>query len=142
LPTKIFYSKDCMHLVKLIIAEKWMGLFAALCITVSTHAQENSPYSRYGVGDLTPNQNILNRAMGGISAAYTDYQTVNFVNPASYGNIGRTIFDIGAEADVRTLKSINSAKKFTNTNALFSWAFPSAALKWPRKNVSWGWCSV
>jgi hypothetical protein len=110
-----------MHLVKLIIVKKWTGLLAALFLTFSTQAQENSPYSRYGVGDLTPNQNILNRAMGGISAAYSDYQTINFVNPASYGNIDRTIFDIGAEADVRTLKSINSAKKFTNTNALFSY---------------------
>ena len=27
------------------------------------------PYSRYGLGDLHPNTNILNRGMGGISAA-------------------------------------------------------------------------
>lgn len=113
-----------------------MGLLAALCITVSTHAQENSPYSRYGVGDLTPNQNILNRAMGGISAAYADYQSINFINPASYGNIGRTIFDLGAEADVRTLKGINSSQKFTNTNALFSYmqlGVPIGSLKMAKK---------
>jgi hypothetical protein len=100
---------------------RWMGLVSAVLITVSVNAQENSPYSRYGVGDLTPAQNVLNRGMGGVAAGYSDFQSINFVNPASYGNFGRTIFDLGAEADVRTLKSINPAKKFSNTNALFSY---------------------
>lgn len=125
-----------MRLVKLIIAEKWTGLLAALFLTLSTHAQENSPYSRYGVGDITPNQNILNRAMGGISAGYSDFQTINFANPASYGNFGRTIFDLGAEADVRTLKGLNSSNKFTNTNALFSYlqlGVPIGSLKMAKK---------
>ena len=31
---------------------------------------ENSPYSRYGLGDVIPSQNILTRGMGGMSAAY------------------------------------------------------------------------
>ena len=35
-------------------------------------AQDNSPYSRYGLGDLHPNTNILNRGMAGLSAAYSD----------------------------------------------------------------------
>ena len=47
-------------------------------------AQDNSPYSRYGLGDLTPSTNIVNRGMGGFSAAYADPLSVNFNNPASY----------------------------------------------------------
>src|SRR5215216_7226414 len=47
-------------------------------------AQENSPYSRYGIGDLVPNTNTVNRGMGGISAAYVDALSINFNNPASY----------------------------------------------------------
>jgi hypothetical protein len=132
-----------MRLVKLITADKmrWMGFVSAVLITVSVNAQENSPYSRYGVGDLTPAQNVLNRGMGGIAAGYSDFQTVNFVNPASYGNFGRTIFDIGAEADVRTLKSINPAKKFSNTNALFSYlqlGMPIGSKKMAKKNQFMG----
>jgi hypothetical protein len=103
------------------MAPKWAGVLAGILVSATALAQENSPYSRYGVGDLTPNQNVLNRAMGGVSAGYSDFQSINFVNPASYGNFGRTIFDLGTEVDVRTLKGVNSAKKFTNTNALFSY---------------------
>jgi hypothetical protein len=132
-----------MRLVKLITADKmrWIGLVTAVFITISVNAQENSPYSRYGVGDLTPAQNILNRGMGGVAAAYADYQTINFLNPASYANFGRTIFDLGAEADVRTLKNTSPAKKFTNTNALFSYlqlGVPIGSKKMAKKDMYMG----
>ncbi len=119
---------------------RWMCL-AAVLITVSVNAQENSPYSRYGVGDLTPAQNILNRGMGGVAAAYSDFQTINFLNPASYANFSRTIFDLGTEADVRTLKSTSPAKKFTNTNALFSYlqlGVPIGSKKMAKKDMFMG----
>ena len=45
---------------------------------------ENSPYSRYGLGDVLPSQNIMSRGIGGVSAAYADVISVNFQNPASY----------------------------------------------------------
>jgi hypothetical protein len=132
-----------MRLVKLITADKmrWMGLVSAVLITVSVNAQENSPYSRYGVGDLTPAQNILNRGMGGVAAGYSDFQTINFLNPASYANFGRTIFDLGTEADVRTLKNTSPAKKFTNTNALFSYlqlGVPIGSKKMAKKDMYMG----
>ena len=84
------------------IQRKWFGFkinhpflysifFACILHLASTlggslSAQDNSPYSRYGIGDLHPNSNILNRGMGGISAAYADPLSVNFVNPASYAS--------------------------------------------------------
>ncbi len=46
-------------------------LLTAFCIPV--FAQDNSPYSRYGLGDLVPNTNVNSRAMGGVSAGYVDY---------------------------------------------------------------------
>ncbi len=49
-------------------------------------AQDNSPYSRYGLGDLVPGTHINNRAMGGVSAGYSDFLSINFNNPASYSN--------------------------------------------------------
>ena len=54
----------------------------------SASAQENSPYSRYGIGDIYPSQHIVNRGMGGLSVAYTDPagQSINFSNAASYGD--------------------------------------------------------
>ena len=129
-------------------------LFVACGLQFVTNAQDNSPYSRYGLGDIVPNHNILSRAMGGIAAAAgTDYQNVNgtyypnfnqsinFTNPASLGNIFNTIFDIGAEADVRDLKSISPAKKFSSTNSLFSYlqlAFPVTPKRLLKNKVNWG----
>ncbi len=68
---------------------KLLGIFAML-VSVITQAQtENSPYSRYGLGDQLPTQNIMSRGMGGVSAAYSDILSVNFTNPASYSRLKR-----------------------------------------------------
>src|SRR5215211_3591378 len=84
-------------------------------------SQENSPYSRYGIGNLIPGGNISNKGMGGISAGVADPATVNFINPASYSNLIYTTLDIGAQVDSRTLKSENPQGKFTANNAIFSY---------------------
>lgn len=99
------------------------------------HAQDNSPYSRYGIGDLVPSTNISSRAMGGISAGYIDPYalSVNFNNPASYAfflsykeakskklSSGRTVLDIGINLENRTLREPNNPEKFTANNLLFS----------------------
>src|SRR5574338_693338 len=73
-------------------------------------AQENSPYSRYGLGDIVPGQNIVNRAMGGAAASYYDPVTVNFVNPASYARLKYTTFDVGLDYTGRTLKATNPVR--------------------------------
>ncbi|MBL7745847.1 MAG: hypothetical protein JNM19_00345 [Chitinophagaceae bacterium] len=97
-------------------------------------AQDNSPYSRYGIGDLVPSSNVANRAMGGISAGYTDYLGINFNNPASYSSFearkeakskkltaGRAVLDIGINFDNRTLTDPGNPVKFVANNALFSY---------------------
>ena len=97
-------------------------------------SQDNSPYTRYGLGDLVPSTNINLRAMGGISSAYNDYLTVNFSNPASFGSfqaykelnsnklrLGRAILDLGLNFENRTLiEPGDIPRKFTTSNALFS----------------------
>ena len=85
-------------------------LFVACGLQMSASAQENSPYSRYGLGDLTPNQNVFSRGMGGIAAGVADNKSVNFTNPASLTFISNTIFDVGTEIDYRILKSTTPAK--------------------------------
>ena len=130
-----------MHLAKLTMTKFLLVLFVAFGLQFGANAQENSPYSRYGLGDLVPNQNIFSRAMGGISAGVVDYQSINFTNPASLAMIPNTIFDIAVEADVRTLKSTNPPKKFTQANSLFSYlqlGFPLTTKKMIKKDMSWG----
>ncbi len=99
-------------------------------------AQENSPYSRYGLGDMVPTQNIITRGMGGLAAGFSDDQSVNFANPASFGNLSyidhallktssgllrRTIFDFGFEIDSRGLRQNNPPATFRATNLVISY---------------------
>ena len=84
-------------------------------------AQENSPYSRYGVGNLVPQSNISNRAMGGISAAVADALVGNTINPASIANIGNTTLDIGVEYNGRTVKSQDPIGSFKSNNGIISY---------------------
>lgn len=109
-------------------------------------AQDNSPYSRYGIGDLHPTSHILNRGMAGLSAGFADQLSVNFSNPASYSSFyslqearskksayGRMLLDVGLNFDNRTLREPNNPQKFTAPNAYFSYLQMGIPL---RKN--WG----
>ena len=106
-------------------------------------AQENSPYSRYGVGNLVPAGNIFNRGMGGISAGFTDPVTINNINPASYSTIVYTTLDVGVEYDGRIIKSLNPVGTYQSNNGIISYlqvAFPllSDNKKAEKNKVSWG----
>lgn len=130
-----------MLLVKLITLSKIKTRSAYIVYSIlfllsasASIAQDNAPYSRYGIGDLVPNTNIVNRGMGGVSAAYADVLSVNFNNPASYAAFkayteersnkltsGRVLLDVGINIDNRTLRNPNDVKKFTASNATFSY---------------------
>ncbi len=132
-----------MHLAKPTTAglKRISVLLSTIFFSTLLLAQENSPYSRYGIGDIVPNQNILNRGMGGISAGYSDFQSINLVNPASLGNLRNTAFDIGAEVDIRNLKSNNSPEKFKSVNTVISYlqmGFPIGSKKFQAKGNYWG----
>ena len=146
-----------MHLANLTTAgfKRIFGLLLSISVFSVASAQENSPYSRYGIGDIVPNQNIVNRGMGGIAAGYANpnyndhkyvtpaflFQSINLVNPASLGGLNNTIFDVGGEVDIRTLKSTTSPAKYTATNTLISYlqlGFPIASEKMRKKGNSWG----
>src|SRR5216117_2802655 len=108
------------------------GLQLALCSFLN--AQDNSPYSRYGLGDISPNTNIVNRGMGSFSAAYADPLSINFTNPASYASFlayseqrarrtvsGRVLFDVGLNLSNHTLREGSTANKFASSDILFSY---------------------
>lgn len=100
---------------------KLLGIIALLT-TSMLHAQtENSPYSRYGLGDQLPTQNIMSRGIGGVSTAYADIISVNFSNPASYSKLKRSTFDFGVEIDSRTLSVIDPPRKFSSTSPIISY---------------------
>jgi len=75
----------------------FIGTILLLALLVLQAGAQNSPYSRFGLGNVKNNQNVANRAMGGVAEAYSDGQTINFTNPASYANLQLTTFDVGLE---------------------------------------------
>lgn len=126
-----------------LIRRQLKGLLLSLGILFSSSvfAQENSPFSRYGLGDAVPNNNIVNRAMGGVSAAFFDYQSLNFINPAAVSRTNFTVFDIGGDITLRTLKSNNSPQKYTATNTNISYmqvGIPLAGEKMRARKLAWG----
>ncbi len=109
-----------MRLVKKILRlTPFIGLF---CFIAPLKAQINSPFSRFGVGNEVYNsQNAANQAMGGLTAAYTPImngafgQSINFNNPASYGGLYMTTFDIGLNLTNNNLKRTSPAGKEKST---------------------------
>ncbi len=65
-------------------------------------------------------QNTTSQAMGGFTAAYSNSmngnfgQSVNFNNPAAYGGIYMTTFDLGLSLTNSTLKGNNPVSKFNS----------------------------
>ena len=133
-----------MQLVNITMIPKHKLFFLVLlALPLFSHSQENSPYSRYGIGNLVPQGNILNRGMGGISAGYSDGATLNYINPASYGRLYVTTLDIGAQVDTRVLKSTSPEGKMTTSNAVISYlqlGFPLlyGNKRAAEKKIAWG----
>ena len=123
-------------------------ILVVLFTSLFTQAQENSPYSRYGMGDLVPAQSISSRSMGGISAGVIDIfpiggtvSSLNINNAASLGSLKSTIFDFGVEVDRKTLRSNTSPAKYTSKNAIISYfqlGFPITTPKMFKKNMEMG----
>lgn len=76
-------------------------LFLLFCFGTQAYAQQStySPYSRYGIGELTFGGFGSQIAMGGLSAAYADSSQINFYNPASYSAIKLTTFEVGVRGE-------------------------------------------
>ena len=126
-----------MQLAKLTRYRDYRSTAKIICTVLSLifiqnlSSQENSPYSRFGLGDMVPNTNIVNRGMGGISAAYVDVLSINYNNPASYSNFqtrveggkvmsGRVLLDVGINYDSRTLQAPDKPIRFSSSYGYFS----------------------
>ena len=152
LQRKLFGFKQSSRFFKYLLVAIGLQLIASGFI----NAQDNSPYSRFGLGDQHPGTNIFNRGMGGISAAYSDpridgvndrrngtyYPSINFSNPASYSRFyaikeantkklqyGRMLLDVGINFTSHALHEANKPESFTSTNLFFSYMQIGVPLK-------------
>ncbi len=122
-----------MQSVSTINKSKLYFLSIFLIVSFLGNAQENSPFSRYGLGDLVPSQNIVNRAMGGFNSTYSSLQSVNFSNPASYSHFVFVNYDIGITLDSRSLRSANPVQKYNSVNLTPSYVALGVPLSSPFK---------
>lgn len=89
---------------------------------------DNSPYSRLGIGDVSDRNLMHTRMMGSIGSSYIDGYHINIVNPASYAFLNATSFDAGIFAKYTRLKDQ------TNTNDFWSGNIEYLSLAFPLKN--------
>jgi hypothetical protein len=115
-------------------------LAAGILITAAGMSQVNSPFSRFGIGDLTNARNVSSKGMGGIATTYTDIQSVNFINPASYSKIGFVTFDVGIETEFRTFSNQAKTDRFQSANLLFNYVAVGMPIKKSkdRTKTLWG----
>jgi len=108
-------------------------IFFFFLLTIHAVAQENSPYARYGLGTTVATSNVVNRGMGGVSAAYSDPLSINFNNPASYAHFqsiteekskrslsGRVLLDVGIKIENKTLHQPSNAQSFSSPYGSYS----------------------
>ena len=106
--------------------------FLMLGIMVSAQSDLSSPYSRFGIGDIsTGSPNTILKGMGGISNGVFNHSILNPNNPASYGAIDSLsfLFDAGFYMKTASFATGNLTEK--GSNASFDYASVAmSATKW------------
>ena len=91
---------------------------AVLCLAHAAQAQNiaNTPYSRYGLGELNHNLgNVRNAGMAGVGISAGNSYQANTANPALLYYNSITVFDMSIAGQAKTIKS--SSQKQTDGNA-------------------------
>ena len=100
-----------------------------LCLFSGLHAQINvsSPYSRYGVGDISGNNNAWNFSLGQSGIALRSSYHVNYTNPASYSGFDSLsfVFEGGFSAEnVQLTSRLQTTSRSYASLGYLSFGFP------------------
>ncbi len=110
-----------------------IAILLVLILSVVMIAQNstNSPYTRYGYGQLEDDCFSRSQAMGGTSIGLRTKNSINSANPASYSSIDSTsfIFEMGVSGLLSNFRSGNS-QNTTFTGNLDYIALQSPITKW------------
>ena len=117
---------------------RFLSLPILLLLVLYTHAQIriSSPYSRFGLGDITGNNNAWNASMGEIGYGVRSPYHVNFNNPASYTAFDSVsfVFEGGFVSDFVTLKS-NVQSDSRNYTSLGYLLFGIPVTRWWKTSI-------
>lgn len=95
-----------------------LALTLLLLTTLALYAQpkQNSPYSRFGIGDLVNQYFAQQAGMAGQSAAFHDPFHLNLLNPAAYAHLKTTAFETGLYAKYSHSKSSRATQDYWTGN--------------------------
>jgi hypothetical protein len=95
-------------------------VLASIIFAQFTNGQNNtnSPYTRFGYGDISDTNNGEQRALGGVSIGSRSNASINTVNPASYSCVDSMtfMFDIGSSALISRFSNLSGGKNTFNAN--------------------------
>lgn len=116
------------------IFKKHFYIFILLIFwTLLSSGQTNisSPYSAFGIGNLSEVTNVRSRSMGGLAIGIRDNFTLNLANPASFGGIDSTsfLFEGGASGFRISLATEEQTESYTSA-ALTHLFFGFPVTKW------------
>ena len=82
-------------------------VFLALFYKSNAQVAINSPYTRFGLGEISQQGFGMSRGMGGTSIAHKFNNQINYLNPASYSSQDTLSFilDFGVNGEIRVLSS-------------------------------------
>ena len=100
-----------------------LASFVLATLTTSAFAQSttNSPYSQFGLGDLTDQSVSFNKGMNGVGLGMHRGNEVNPMNPASYSSIDSLtfLFDAGMSGQITNYSE--NGKKFSAKSGGFDY---------------------
>ena len=87
--------------------------------------KQNSPLSRFGLGDPLDRWHAAQAGFGGLSATYQNGYHLNLVNPASLASLASTSFEVGLYARNSTLEdNTGSANSWQGNLSYLALGFP------------------
>lgn len=104
-------------------------LLTVLHTSLSSQNNTNSPYTRYGYGQLADQAFAGQRGMGGIGYGLRDSKLINPLNPASYSSVDSLTFmlDLGVTAQFGWFTDgSNKSRKFNGNLEYVAMQFPLA----------------
>ncbi|MEO7176772.1 MAG: hypothetical protein ABIV51_12690 [Saprospiraceae bacterium] len=121
-------------------------LFCLLALNVALIGQKTdfSPYSRFGLGNVSNPNFLATKFMGDLSSAFQDPYQINVVNPASLGTIASSSFDVGMHVGYSAISDATKTQKTWNGNLNYiSLAFPvknqlNQLMERKKSDFNWG----
>jgi hypothetical protein len=100
-------------------------VWCSIPLLIWSQNTENSPYSRFGLGNLSDPFLAHQGIMGGWSAAFQDPHLINYLNPASLASLRATSFEVGLYGRYNNMRdNLRTSNQWGGNLSYFSLAFP------------------